>query len=354
MKQIYANWMNNWENQLCFRSNNRVVRPFEWGVEWSRDWPVARMHPKNGHSEAAYLKLMNELAIQHSDHFFDYKTPTDFRIDGQNMVRFTSPVESPYPENNLVHGVFYPARNGRGARGSFNRKTAVIVLPHWNASFGQHQALAAGIAKFGMAAVRMTLPYHDHRMPPELQRADYAVSSNIGRTIHSTRQAVIDVRAMADWLQTQGYERIALCGTSLGSCYAYIASAHDDRFEVNVYNHCSTHFGDVVWEGLSTQHIREGLEGNVSVEDLRDLWSAISPPAYFDKYASKKKKSLFMYAAYDTTFPPHMSKDVVRNALQKGIDHKAVCLPCGHYTEGETPFKFMAGYHIISYLKRNL
>jgi len=185
--------------------------------------------------------------------------------------------------------VFHPARNGRGTGGSFQRKTE------------QHQSLAAGIAKFGMAAVRNALPYHDHRMPPELQRAEYAVSSNIRRTIHSTRHAVIDVRAMADWLQTQGYERIALCGTSLGSCYAYSASADDDRFEVCVYNHRSTHFGDVVWEGLSTQHIREGLEGNVSGDELRDLWSAIGTPAYFDKYASKKK-SLSMYAAYARRF----------------------------------------------------
>ena len=36
------------------------------------------------------------------------------------------------------------------------------------------------------------------------------------------------------------------------------------------------------------------------------------------------------------------------------IDHKVVVLPCGHYTMGETPFKFMAGYHICSFLKRNL
>jgi hypothetical protein len=29
-------------------------------------------------------------------------------------------------------------------------------------------------------------------------------------------------------------------------------------------------------------------------------------------------------------------------------------LLCGHYTMGETPFKFIDGYHICNYLKRNL
>jgi len=29
-------------------------------------------------------------------------------------------------------------------------------------------------------------------------------------------------------------------------------------------------------------------------------------------------------------------------------------LPCGHYTMGESPFKFIDGYHICSFVKRHL
>ena len=53
--------------------------------------------------------------------------------------------------------------------------------------------------------LRMTMAYHAERMPEELQRADYHVSSNIGRTIHASRQSIIDVRACLDWLEQQGY-----------------------------------------------------------------------------------------------------------------------------------------------------
>lgn len=354
MKQAYAKWINEWETKLAFRSTNRVVREFDWGVEWAQRWPLAEQLPKNGHSPEHYLLELNRRIKEGSDEFFSYRTPTDFRLEDGNLLKFTSAVESPYPQNNVVHGQWFAPRNGAGARGSHAKKTAVIVLPHWNASVGQHRALAAGMAKLGMAAVRISLPYHDYRMPPELERADYAVSSNIGRTIDACRQAVIDVRSVADWLEQQGYERIGLCGTSLGSCYAYLASAHDERFRVNVFNHCSTYFADVVWEGLSTQHIRKGLEGNITVERLRPLWEAVSPPAYAKKFAAKTKRSLFIYAVYDTTFPRHLSEEVIKEAIAYGLDHKVVKLPCGHYTEGETPFKFMAGYHIVSFLKRNL
>lgn len=348
MRSLYARWINNWENRLCSRATDRVVRPFEWGLEWAGQWPVTKTIQQNGHQPHEYLKVLNEAALASSDEFFAYRTPRDFRLDG-NLVRFTSPVKTPYPENNLVHGQWFPAAEKPG-----RRRVAAIVLPHWNASAGQHGALCAGLAKLGISALRLSPPYHDYRMPPELKRADYAVSSNVTRTIDATRQAVIDTRCCADWLQQQGYESIGIVGTSLGSCYAFLASVHDPRLRVNVFNHCSTYFADVVWEGLSTRHIKQSMEPEVSLEALRDAWKVISPPHYIDRFATLKKKPLFIYASYDTTFPTHLSKQVVVKARELGFEHKAVVLPCGHYTLGETPFKFIDGYHICNFLKRNL
>lgn len=337
-----------WENRLCSRATNRVVRPFDWGLDWTRRWPIALRHPQNGHDPESYLRLLNRAAIESSDDFFAYQTPTDFSLDG-NLLRFTSAVETPYPENNRVHGQWFPARVKPGAR-----RVAAIVLPHWNASVTQHNALCAGLAKLGISALRLSMPYHDYRMPAELKRADYAVSSNLARTIDATRQAVVDTRSCVDWLLGEGYQRVGLVGTSLGSCYAFLASTHDPRLEVNVFNHCSTYFADVVWEGLSSQHIRQSLEPNITLEQLREAWMVISPPNYIDRFATMRKKSLFIYARYDTTFPLRFSRQVIEKARELSLDHKAVELLCGHYTLGESPFKFIDGYHICSYLKRNL
>ncbi|MGH9591696.1 MAG: alpha/beta hydrolase family protein, partial [Bryobacteraceae bacterium] len=337
-----------WENRLCSRATNRVVRPFEWGLEWTRQWPCALRLPQNGHDPHGYLKILNQAAIADSDEFFSYTPPTDFVLDGK-LLRFTSAVKTPHPANNVVHGQWFPAERKPG-----RRRVAAVVLPHWNASATQHSALCAGMAKLGISALRLSLPYHDYRMPAELERADYAVSSNIARTVDATRQAVIDTRSCADWLEREGFESIGIVGTSLGSCYAFLASVHDARLKVNVFNHCSTYFADVVWEGLSTQHIRESLESAVTLEQLRDAWMAISPPNYIERYAGLKKKPLFMFARYDTTFPTRFSEQVIARARELGFEHKAVVLPCGHYTLGESPFKFIAGYQICNFLKRNL
>jgi dienelactone hydrolase len=342
--RAYERWIRARENDLCFRATNRVVRQFDWGIEWSQAWPAAHEFPKNGDAPEDYVAKLNRLALRDSDAFFGYASPQDFRLDG-GILRFTSPVRTPYPENNIVHGQWFPAPGS---------KKAVVLLPHWNAPADGHNALCRGLSRLGISALRLSLPYHDYRMPAELQRADYAVSANICRTIDATRQAVIDTRCCFDWLEQQGFERLGIVGTSLGSSYACLASSHDDRIAVNVFNHCSTYVGDVVWTGLSTMHIKQSLEQHIDRDRLREAWIAISPISYLEKFAAKKQKSLFIYAAYDTTFLPEFSRDIVSRIKAHGVDHKVVVLPCGHYTLGQTPFQFLDGYHICSFMKRNL
>lgn len=338
--------MDRWENELCFRSTDRVVRPFEYGLEWTRNWPCAKDFPYDGSDPVEYLIQLNKRAIAGSDEFFGYDVPASYSLN-DNWLQFTSPVETPYPENNMVQALWFPAKNPNGK--------AVVVLPHWNSKLPQQNALCAGLQRLGISALRLSLPYHDARMPAGLHRADFAVSSNIARTIDATRQAVIDSRACLDWLEQQGFRRLGIVGTSLGSCYAFIAAAHDARLRVNVFNHCSTYFADPVWEGLSTRHIRDSLEGAIDLPTLRKMWLCISPPSYWDYHFTEKKNlSKFIYTRYDTTFPLHLSREVIQGARKLKWNHHAKELLCGHYTMGEFPFKYITGYEICSFLKRNL
>ena len=92
----------------------------------------------------------------------------------------------------------------------------------------------------------------------------------------------------------------------------------------------------------------------IDLDTLRESWMAISPASYMSRFAEGRKKSLFVYTHYDTTFLPELSRDVVKSLSQYDMDYRAVALPCGHYTLGEAPFKFMDGYLICSFLKSNL
>ena len=368
MPSHYAQWMYEWETRLTSVDRNRIVRPLEWGIDWSQTWPC-RNGCKPGEppeDKETYLREYNRRIIDSSDEFFSYTTPSDFRLENREVevcstrempdpkleakvrgtradfLRFTSPVQTPYPENNLVNARWFPAKGNR----------AVVLLPHWNSDALAYNTLCRVLNRLGIAVLRLSMPYHDIRRPAGIHRADYAVSANIGRTLDACRQGVVDIRCCLDWLEAQGYNQLGIVGTSLGSCYAFIAAAHDPRIRVAAFNHASTYFADVVWHGQSTRHIREGLESQLDVERLRGLWSAISPMSYFKQFARWPKKSLIVYAKYDLTFLPEFSRDVVTEFERYKLHHKVVVLPCGHYTTGETPYKYMDGWHLGSFLRR--
>jgi len=369
MPSLYARWMHNWETRLTQVDNNRVVRPMEWGIEWTRGWPCRNgsMSTQTPEECEAYLRTYNSRAVASSDEFFSYNVPSDFRLETRDVevfstrhipdpqleqkvrgtraqfLRFTSPVRTPYPENNLVNARWFPASKG---------KSAVVMMPQWNSDALSHNSLCRILNRLGISVLRLSMPYHDIRRPAEITRADYAVSANIGRTIDAARQGVLDLRCCLDWLQQQGYEKLGLVGTSLGSCYGFLAAAHDARIEVAAFNHASTYFADVVWHGQSTRHIRQGVEPHLDLDRLRSLFTCVSPMSYFEQFARFTRKSLIIYAKYDLTFLPEFSRQVVEQFEAHKLDYKAVALPCGHYSIGETPYKYMDGWHLASFLGR--
>src|SRR5262245_10695266 len=213
----------------------------------------------NGHHqddpEARVADWVTEV-MRDTPSFFDLQATSDYEFTGAHealrrqgeagTLRFPSAVETPHPENNTVVGRWFPATGEPPAAAREGRGRAVIVMPQWNADSEGHIGLSKLLARFGVSALRLSLPYHDARMPPELTRADYIVSANIVRTVQVCRQAVLDARRAVAWLSQQGFERIGILGTSLGSCLAMLTSAHEPLIRAQALNHVSPWFADVV------------------------------------------------------------------------------------------------------------
>jgi dienelactone hydrolase len=376
LSRLYAKWMFAWETALTTRDTNRIVRPLEWGFDWL---PPLASTPANS-SEIEHMIALSRQIAADSARFFGYQTPTDFRLEDRHpqlfptnvrpetlaqdaelkrkaaageldhaqFLRFTSPVQTPHPENDQVNARWFPAHPKSG-----KSRQAIVVMPQWNADAFSHNALCDIFNRFGISCLRLSKPYHDIRRPAELERSDYAVSANMGRTMAACQQAVVDIRCCLDWLETQGYDQFGVLGTSLGSCYAFIAAAHDPRLRVCAFNHASTWFGDVVWTGQSTRHIRAAFEAaGLTQETLRQVFRAISPMAYMQLFAANTKQVLVVHARYDLTFLEEFSQDAIRNFEQHGVDFVARTLPCGHYTTGETPYKYIDAWYLSAFIRR--
>ena len=341
-----------WERRI-HAGSVRVVRPFDWGLDWlpRAGLPAIRSDGAgNGailddRAIAAALIATGERATAASADFYAVDPAPAYELDAAGVLRFESAVRTPHPENDLVHARYVPAENG-------SRRAGVVLLPQWNSDGDGHIGLAKLLARFGMSGLRLSLPYHDVRMPPELTRADYIVSANVGRTLAVCRQAVLDARRAVMWMAARGYERIGILGTSLGSCLSMLTAAHEPLIRAAALNHVSPYFADVVWDGLSTEHVREALEGRVDLDALRRMWLPISPQPYLDRM--RDTRTLLVYARYDLTFPVDLSMSLVDAFAERGLPHEVAVLPCGHYSTGMAPFKFMDAYLLTRFLRRSL
>jgi hypothetical protein len=325
------------------RDNNRLVRPFEWGLEFISDHV-------NGDDPRHVLRKYSQQAMAHSEDFYALPEISDFNLSGDQLT-WTSAIDTPSVENNLARARYFPVKPQKAAR----PRAAVVVLPQWNAQPDSHVEACRIFNLLGIAALRLTLPYHEERRPPELERADHLVSTNIGRTIQSMRQAVLDTRAAVRWLKNQGFERIGILGTSVGSCIAFLAFAHEPDLDAGTFNHVSGYVADVAWRGLSTRHLREGFADDLSLDELREYWSPISPVPFISRLPRMVGRPMrFIAAQYDLTFPLDLTKDVIAEARRHDLPLDVVWLPCGHYTLASLPWKAIDAWKIAMFMRKHL
>lgn len=325
------------------RDNNRLVRPFEWGLSFVSEHV-------NGDDPRTVLRNHTEQAMARSEEFYALPEIRDFQLQDDQLT-WTSAIDTPSIENNLARARYFPVK----AKRVREPRSAVVVLPQWNAQPDSHVEACRIFNLLGIAALRLTLPYHEERRPPELQRADHLVSTNVGRTIQSMRQAVLDTRAAVRWLKNQGYECIGILGTSIGSCIAFLAFAHEPDIDAGTFNHVSGYVADVAWRGLSTRHLREGFADGLSLDELREYWTPISPVPFISRLPKMGQRPMrFIAAQYDLTFPLDLTKDVIAEARRHNLPLDVVWLPCGHYTLAAMPWKAIDAWKIAMFMRKHL
>jgi hypothetical protein len=315
------------------RDNNRRSLPFEWGAE--------HLGLQTNGNVGASLRDFVSRALMDSAAFYSYTTTEAYEFDG-HILKFPSAIETPYPENNTVWGRFFDS----------GKDLALVVLPQWNCKWDGHITLCRVLQRVGISSLRLSLPYHHHRRPAQLERSEYLVSPNVGRTLTAVRQAVVDSRRAADWLFGQGYRRVGILGTSVGSCIGFLAFVHDERFSTGAFIHVSSFFADVVWTGLSTKHVRQSLESAIELQQLRFLWSPISPYPFIKRLRGTNRRFLMVSGRYDLSFLPELSQQAYDEFHRCGVRCEIKWLPCGHYTMGQFPFNALAVYRIVRFLAR--
>jgi len=333
LRPIFHRW-----EQAIFNTDAAERQPQAFG--WGRD-RLADIAP----GDTRPLPEVAEDLCHRSEDFYRVDPIAGVQFDGIRLS-FDSPLPSREAEVRRASARLFEAADAKGR--------AIVVVPQWNADEGSMVGACNVLNRFGLTALRMTLPYHEERRPQRMARADAMVGPELGLTLQSVRRAVIEVRLAVAWLHQQGYGHIGLFGTSLGSCVGFLALAHEAMVQAAALNHVAGYFADVVWEGLATRHVRYSLDQHVDLDTLRRCWAPISPVHFAARLAHHKPELLMISGAYDPLFLPAPSQSLVDALHQANINFRRLVLPCGDYTLGKLPFVALDAYLIVSFFRRHL
>src|ERR1700704_5107505 len=131
-----------WERRLASVTKDRVVRPFDWGLDWV---------PDNGHLPGTVPAQVIGDWVSHvmadTDAFFTPPPTTDYALrpapDG-DLLTFPSAFVTPPDAHNTVSCRYFPASSTVRLKPDATYRcgrAAVLVMPQWNSDPGGHVGL---------------------------------------------------------------------------------------------------------------------------------------------------------------------------------------------------------------------
>lgn len=274
--------------------------------------------------------------------FFNRLTDADFDYHRRGeWLEFPSDILTDIPENNLVWA--------KVTEGGVSKR-ALVIFHHWNARSWNDQ-IAHFFARRGITVVELAMPYHFQRSRPGSLYADYMLSPNLGRTVQAVRQAVLDGRKLLGWLRSEGYRDISVLGMSLGSWVAGLVAAHDPAVSKASLFLTAGSLADMVWAGRATRAIRNSLEPEIDLLELRRAWGPLNLENYAHRLVRPDLKMQIILATRDKVVLPEISEELLRCLKKAGVEPSLLRLNCGHYSLSLPPYILRAGWCLDRFLK---
>ncbi|MER9431982.1 dienelactone hydrolase-related enzyme [Mesorhizobium sp. M0408] len=333
---MYHSWLDRWDERRA-RRGEEGKKPSDFALDAELAFPGA----KKITSIEEFCALADQAVADPA--FFDDPNLSDQgfeRLDG--WLKFPSDISTDIEQNNVVSAKITES-------GSFDQ--AMVIFHHWNAS-SRNRQIANFFSQRGTAVVEIAMPYHFERSRPGSVHADYMLSPSLGRTIQAVRQAVLDGRKLIRWLKIEGYREISVLGMSLGSWVAGVVAAHDPAVSKASLFLTAGSLADMVWTGRATRLIRDSLEPEIELTDLRRAWGPLNLENYAHSLARPDLDLHVVLAKRDKVVLPELSERFMQRLNDAGARPNILKLNCGHYSLAMPPYILLAGLSLKRFLSR--
>ncbi|RVI62658.1 dienelactone hydrolase-related enzyme [Sinorhizobium meliloti] len=331
---MYRSWLDSWDERRA-RRGEEAKKTTAFVLDAGRAFPGA----KKLETLDEFCGLADKAV---SDPNF-FKPPSGGGLGFQRhdgWLRFPSDISTDVEENNVVWAKITES-------GSLDQ--ALVIFHHWNAS-ARNRQIAKFFSQRGITVVEIAMPYHFERSRPGSLYADYMLSSNLGRTIQSVKQAVWDGRKLIRWLKSEGYREVSVLGMSLGSWVAGLIAAHEPAVSKASLFLTAGSLADMVWTGRATRSIRDSLEPVIELTDLRRAWGPLNLENYAHNLARPDLELHVVLATRDKVVLPDLSRRLIQKLKDAGARPNVLELNCGHYSLAMPPYILLAGLSLKRFL----
>ncbi|MFC4770312.1 alpha/beta hydrolase family protein [Effusibacillus consociatus] len=239
--------------------------------------------------------------IERTEDFYSFPRLPDvtLQLDSQNLEYrvgryfFESEIKSEDPSNNIASGSYY-------MKETEEEPVHVIFVHGWRMDNLDRikNIFLKRFMKLGNNMYFVHLPYHFERTSGGLYSGEYMISANVGRSVASVRQAVIEIRALIKWLKKNYGGKVILIGVSLGGLIANLSAAVEEEIDVLVSVMYANSLSYEVWKTPIGKYTKKDFEQHgFTYEQLKKCWSVLEPSCWQPKV--KKENILLISGIHD-------------------------------------------------------
>ena len=233
----------------------------------------------------------------------------DSQITGYRLT-FPSPVKSGVSCNDTVWSEYYVPRTERNR--TERRIPSVVVLHFLNdPNFTVTRMVATTLARRGIAALLLKLPYYGERRPADFSEGHFR---DLATWVGAWRQGVQDVRCALAWLKDRpetDADRLGVLGVSLGALVGSLVVATDANVKRAVLVVGGGDLAEILWSAPEAKELRAKLlKQGISKEKVRSALKPIEPL----RFASLLPEGtvLMFNGRKDRTIPPPCARALAR------------------------------------------
>jgi len=173
---------------------------------------------------------------------------------GPTYLSWSSPIQTPYPENNQTHVDLFPGAAGWSA------PTVILLHALMSTSDTGYRQWAGKFNGLGWNACFVHLPYHYSRKPRGFVNGELAISADLVRTAEGLRQGVMELRQLMRYLREKGCCEFGLWASSYGAWIGALLGCVESDFRFIALMEAILNIDHAIWEGAASVVLRRELK----------------------------------------------------------------------------------------------